>query len=70
MLLRTMCVGLGLALLTGCATAGPGTEGTCTAFRPIYVSRADQLTEETAQQLLTHNETGVRVCGWRPGRSP
>ncbi|PWC89850.1 hypothetical protein TSH100_04230 [Azospirillum sp. TSH100] len=57
---------MALALLTGCATAGPGTEGACAAFRPIYISRADQLSEGTAEQLLEHNETGARLCGWRP----
>jgi hypothetical protein len=55
-----------LALLTGCATAGAGTEGACAAFRPIYISRVDQLSGGTAEQLLAHNETGARLCGWQP----
>jgi hypothetical protein len=52
-----------LLLLTGCATGGPATEF-CVVSRPILVSRADVLTDETARQLLSHNETGARVCGW------
>lgn len=66
---KTMCVGLALALLlTGCATGGPATEGGCAAFQPIYVSRADTLTDGTAEQILVHNETGGRLCRWRPAR--
>ena len=52
-------------LLTGCATSGPATDGACVAFRPIYVSKADALTEGTAEQILSHNLTGQRVCGWK-----
>ncbi|MBP2233141.1 hypothetical protein J2847_006476 [Azospirillum agricola] len=65
MTLRMICAGLALVLLTGCATAGPGTEGACAAFRPVYISRADALTDGTAEQLLAHNATGARLCGWR-----
>lgn len=56
---------MALALLSGCVTAGVGTEGACVAFRPIYISRADQLSDGTAEQLLAHNETGARLCGWQ-----
>jgi hypothetical protein len=24
------------------------------------------LSEGTAKQILTHNETGAAICGWRP----
>jgi len=65
---RMICAGLVLALLTGCASNGAGTEGACTAFRPVYVSRADALTDGTADQLLAHNRTGAALCGWRPAR--
>ncbi|ALG72133.1 hypothetical protein VY88_02990 [Azospirillum thiophilum] len=57
-----------LALLSGCATSGAGTEGGCAAFRPIYTSRADMLTDGTAEQLLAHNLTGARLCRWAPVR--
>jgi hypothetical protein len=52
-----------LALLTGCAATGPAIDP-CGAWRPIYVSRADVLTDETARQVLVHNETGRRLCRW------
>jgi len=38
------------------------------AFRPVYVSRSDALTEGTADQLLAHNRTGAALCGWKPAR--
>ena len=66
--LRMICAGILLALLSGCATSGAGTEGVCTAFRPIYTSRADVFTDGTAEQLLVHNLTGGRLCGWAPTR--
>ncbi|WP_211102928.1 hypothetical protein [Azospirillum sp. B21] len=66
--LRMIYAGILLALLSGCATNGAGTEGGCAAFRPIYTSRADALTDGTAEQLLAHNLTGAQLCGWAPVR--
>ena len=52
-------------LLNGCATSGRATEGSdCAWARPILVSRDDVLSDLTARQILAHNETGRRVCGW------
>jgi hypothetical protein len=31
------------------------------------VGRDDALTEATAAEILAHNESGARICGWRPG---
>lgn len=66
--LRMICAGILLALLSGCVASGAGTEGGCAAFRPIYTSRADVFTDGTAEQLLAHNLTGARLCGWTPVR--
>lgn len=52
-----------LILLSACGSAGPVTDA-CGPWRPILISRADALTEETARQILIHNETGARLCGW------
>jgi hypothetical protein len=60
-----MCAALALGLLVGCATDGPATDGGCAWARPIYISRADALSEGTAGQIEAHNETGARVCGWK-----
>ncbi|MBB3267572.1 hypothetical protein FHW79_005233 [Azospirillum sp. OGB3] len=61
-----LCAALAV-LLSGCATAGPATDG-CTAWRPIYISRADALTDGTAEQILVHNLTGARLCSWMQTR--
>ncbi len=48
-------------LLTSCAgTGGAG----CDAWRPILVDVQDGLSAETARQILAHNRTGRRLCGW------
>ena len=52
-------------LLTACASRGPGIEvvdAGCWWVEPIYVSKDDQLTDETAKQILAHNETWLRRC--------
>lgn len=52
-----------LTLLAGCAPTGPATDA-CGPWRPILVSRQDDLTRSTAADILAHNETGRRLCGW------
>ena len=52
-----------LSLLSACAPNGAATSA-CSGWKPIYVSRADVLTADTARQILAHNETGARICGW------
>ncbi len=56
-----------VALLAGCATEHPRPgQMVCDWAEPIRPSRADQLTDGTARQILAHNETGARLCGWQP----
>jgi hypothetical protein len=56
-----------VALSAGCATEFPRAgQMVCDWAVPIRPSRADQLTDGTARQILIHNETGARLCGWRP----
>ena len=65
MLIPKLLICLPVALLTGCALTGPTVIDTgCDWTRPIYVSRADVLTDRTAEQILAHNETGRKRCGW------
>lgn len=54
-----------LILLAGCETSGPATDGFCLEAKPIYVSKADVLTADTARQVLAHNEHGAARCGWK-----
>ncbi len=52
-----------LILLAGCALSGAAPTP-CGPWRPILVGAADVLTDETARDVLAHNETGRRLCGW------
>jgi hypothetical protein len=47
--------------LSGCATNGAGIS--CAALAPIYVSKADVLTDGTARAILVHNESWEANCG-------
>lgn len=62
MRLMMMC-GAMLALLGGCGGPGSATDaGGCEWSRPIYVGRADVLTDETARAVLAHNEAWATIC--------
>ena len=52
-----------MLLLTGCASGGAADP--CAPWAPIWVSPGDVLTPATAEQILAHNETGARICGWQ-----
>lgn len=62
MWMRLLLAGLLATSATSCSTSGAATD--CAAWSPIYVSRADVLTDETARQILAHNLTGRALCGW------
>lgn len=38
----------------------------CDWVQPIRTHQEDHLSDVTARQILTHNETGAGLCGWRP----
>jgi hypothetical protein len=38
----------------------------CDWTKPIYVSKGDVLTDETAKAILAHNLAGAKQCGWKP----
>ncbi|CFT46163.1 Uncharacterised protein [Burkholderia pseudomallei] len=42
------------------------TDTACEWTRPIYVSRTDVLSDDTARQILAHNMAGAKNCGWKP----
>jgi kynureninase len=54
-------------LLTSCGSIGRAIkpDTACLAFKPIYVSKSDVLTDGTARAILAHNETGAKKCGWK-----
>jgi hypothetical protein len=53
-------------LIMICAAGCVQTADPCTWAAPIRPALADELTPGTARQILAHNETGARVCGWTP----
>lgn len=53
-----------LASLGGCATAA-GNGDFCSVASPIRPSVQDVLTDGTARQILAHDETGAKLCGWK-----
>ncbi len=67
------------SLLAACATTGPATEPepqiitrvrtvdtACDWTKPIYVSKADVLSDPTSDAILAHNLAGSKQCGWKP----
>lgn len=48
-------------LLASCGTTGVVTEF-CSVASPIYVSRDDKLTDQTARQILAANEKWSALC--------
>lgn len=38
----------------------------CDWTKPIYVSKGDVLTDDTAKAILAHDQAGAIKCGWRP----
>ena len=63
--IRFLMLSVALAWLAGCGTDTPPWSD-CDWAEPIRPSQADQLTDETVAQILTHNEIGARLCGWAP----
>ena len=54
-----------LRLLASCATTGLETKTACEIFQPIYVSKNDKLTDESAKVILRHDLLGAKLCGWK-----
>lgn len=59
------------ALLTSCAMSGCGAlpaktmaPDFCATAQAIYVSKTDIFTDATAREILKHNTTGRKLCGW------
>lgn len=57
-----------LRLLASCATTGLETKTACEVFQPIYVSKNDRLTDDSAKEILRHNLLGAKLCGWKPAK--
>jgi len=54
------------ASLAGCTPSKPEiqiVDTSCDWVRPIYVSKADNLTDRTAGQILSHDTKWKKFCG-------
>lgn len=49
-------------LLSACTTTIP--DSFCDIARPIYISKSDKVSGDTARQILQHDDTGATLCGW------
>lgn len=56
-----------LVSLGGCATS-PIPIGLPCSVGPIYLSKDDVLTRRTKESVLLVNETGEKLCRWKPGK--
>lgn len=59
-----------VALLMSCAVSGcvkriDPAPSFCAVARAIYIGDDDVLSDQTARQILTHDEIGERLCGWK-----
>jgi hypothetical protein len=53
--------------VTGCGTGmmgRPVAPDYCATAQPIFVGRDDVISDATAREILEHNKTGQKLCGW------
>lgn len=53
-----------LMAVGGCAVV-PRTGSLCTAG-PIILNKEDKLTRSTLESVVVINESGEKICGWKP----
>ncbi|QTP33478.1 hypothetical protein B7759_02072 [Burkholderia glumae] len=72
---RTIGLASSALALAACQTAPTGTQvetrtkvidTACNWTKPIYLDKADVLSDATAREILEHNLTGAKNCGWKP----
>lgn len=59
-----LILSVAIFFVSGCAQ----TIVSCAAFKPIRPMTADVLTmsDSMVAQVLNHNASGIRNCGWKP----
>jgi len=75
MTMRKIIIALALAL-SACAgncppppapvTVTKTVDTGCQWAQPVYVHPGDTLSDATADEILEHNKTGAKRCGWKP----
>lgn len=51
--------------VSGCVKRIDPAPSFCAVARAIYIGDEDVLSDQTARQILTHDEIGERLCGWK-----
>lgn len=58
-------------VMTGCGTIlnnddapAKAAPDFCATASPIYIAKADQISDATAREILNHNLIGRKLCGW------
>jgi len=52
-------------VVTGCETTPPIRHPDfCATAAPIFISKADVISDRTARRILEHNLSGRKLCGW------
>lgn len=55
--------------VTNPVAGGPAiVDNGCNWTRPIFIDKTDKLSQGTVDQILAHNMTGQRLCGWQPSK--
>lgn len=57
-----LAVCLLMTCVSGCSVNGHVIDTSCAWAKPIILSKRDILTDNTARQILAHNETWERLC--------
>lgn len=68
--MRALALSIIFLIVLGCSGSRPPQvvmppviiDATCDWAGPIYVSREDVLTDETARQILSHNRSWSSIC--------
>jgi hypothetical protein len=63
--IKMIAAALAVLLLAGCATS-PIPIGLPCSVGPIYLSKDDVLTRRTKENIVLVNETGEKLCRWKP----
>ncbi|AFB84052.1 Rz-like spanin [Hafnia phage Enc34] len=50
--------------VSGCVKKIEVAPSFCAVATAIYIGEDDTLSDETARQILIHDEIGERLCGW------
>jgi hypothetical protein len=78
MIFRTGLAASALLALAGCAAACPPlaapevvtktriVDTSCDWVKPIYLDKADVLSDATVKAILAHDLAGAKACNWKP----